>query len=144
MSSLSVTVDWAELAAATTALLGLLGLLGLVIRYGLVPYLRRELVVPTQVMTHELTGGKDEPSLRELVDDLAVKHDEHSVELEDATLELRAMALMFDGHLDWAQREVDKLRNERQQMVDQLWAELRRQREAGRLPPHHRKDVNPE
>lgn len=142
--TVSVALDWAELAAATTAILGTCGIVALIVR-ALVAYLRRELVEPTAVMTHELTGGTEEPSLRELVDELGRKHDEHSGEIEDATLELRAMALMFDGHLEWAQREVDQLRRERQQAVDELWAELRRQREARLHPPapgrHKRKDT---
>lgn len=124
------------------------------IRYGLLPYLREQLALNREIhqqVTAISSPADQPPTMHEQVNDLAVrvedvagKVDEHTGELEDATLELRAMALMFDGHLDWAQREVDKLRNERQRMVDELWAELRRQRDAGRTAPHHRKDVNPQ
>lgn len=144
MGALSVTLDWADLAVASTAILGLAAIVGGIVRFGLVPYLRAELIVPAQETNRELVGGDREPSIREQLDRLVDGQEQHRGEIEDATLELRAMALMFDGHLDWAQREVDKLRNERQAMVDELWAELRRQREAGRQTPHHRKDGNPQ
>lgn len=110
------------------------------IRYGLLPYLREQLQQTREIhqqITQHPTGSAEPSTLREQVNELGG-------EIEDATLELRAMALMFDGHLDWAQREVDKLRSERQQAVDELWAELKRQRDAGRRSPHHRKDVTPE
>lgn len=123
-----MVLDWQELAVATTAILGLSAIVGLVIRFGLVPYLRTELIEPAQQTNREVTGGEHEPGVRELVDQL-------SGEIEDATLELRAMALMFDGHLEWAEQEAEEIRRERQAMVDELWAELRRQRAEGIRPP---------
>jgi hypothetical protein len=150
VSPLSV---WSDVAVGTTASLGVLGIVGAIYKFVLVPNLYRELIKPTQETNREMTGGPDEPSVRELVDDLAHKteelahkHDQHSGEIEDATLELRAMALMFDGHLEWAQLEVDRLRTERQAMVDAIWAELNRQRDARERRPgqgKHRGDEGP-
>lgn len=106
------------------------------IRYGLLPYLREQLQ-QTREIHREVSPAPsppaEPPTMREQLVELAGKVDEHAGELEDATLELRAMALMFDGHLEWSQREVDK-----------LWAELNRQRDAGERPdrrPQHRKDT---
>lgn len=134
MAALSVTLDWADLAVASTAILGLAGVVGLIVRFGLVPYLRTELIEPARETNRELTGGPSDPSIRELLDELSEAAHRHDGEIEDATLELRAMALMFDGHIDWAQAEADKIRTERQQLVDDIWAELRRQRAAGARP----------
>lgn len=126
MPALSVTLDWGDLAVATTAILGLAAIVGGIVRFGLVPYLEERLVRPAQQTNRIVTGGEDEPDVRQMVDQL-------TGEIEDATLELRAMALMFDGHLEWSQAEVDK-----------LWAELRRQADAGARPDprhKHRKDT---
>lgn len=148
MVQLSVTLDWADLAVASTAILGLSGVVGLLIRFGLVPYLRTELIEPAQQTNQIVTGGDEAPDVRELVDQLATKQDELSGEIEDATLELRAMAMMFDGHIEWAGAEAQLIRHERQQIVDEIWAELNRQRDAGLRPPapgrHRRKDTNDE
>lgn len=135
MSILSVIV-WSDVAVGTTAVLGVLAIVGAAYKWILLPNLREQVVKPLHEARRELTGGKHDPSIRDQLGEL-------SGEIEDATLELRAMALMFDGHLDWAQREVDKIRAERQQLVDEIWAELRRQRDAGDRPdsphpPRHR------
>lgn len=145
MAPLSVTLDWADLAVGSTAILGVAAIVGGIVRFGLIPYLRSELIVPAQETNRELIGGDHDPSIRDQLDKLVEGQAQHSGEIEDATLELRAMALMFDGHLDWAQREVDKLRRERQEMVDELWIELNRQRAAGLRPdPRHRKGLTDE
>lgn len=114
-------------AGAVTLALGVLTLLGLVVRYVLLPYLREQLKLTREThaqITTDPSTPAAEPTLREEVGKLGG-------EIEDATLELRSMALMFDGHLDWAQREVDRLRRERQEMVDAIWRELRRQTASG-------------
>lgn len=127
-------ISWTDVGTAAGATLAVLGVLGAAYRWILLPNLRDELR-PMRQVSHELSGNADEPSLRELVSELTRKHDQHSGEIEDATLELRAMALMFDGHLEWAQAEVDLLRRERQAAVDEIWRELNRQRNAGIRPP---------
>lgn len=122
------------------------------IRFGLLPYLREQLQA-TREIHQQVTAGPsatDEPStLREELSELRaevgdVKHrtDQHAGELDDAVLELRAMALMFDGHLDWSAEQVEWS----QAQVDALWAELGRQRAAGLRPDFrhshkHRKDT---
>lgn len=137
-----MTLGWADVGAASGAILGVAAIVGGIVRYGLIPYLRSELVVPAKQTQLELTGGRNEPSLRELIEELQRDSTRHGGEIEDATLELRAMALMFDGHLDWAQAEVDKLRRERQDMVDAIWAELgARRRETAR---HKKGETNDE
>lgn len=125
----SVTIDRDAGTFLILAGGALVGTVVALIRYGLVPYLRDQLIAPMQETNRELTGGDNAPSVREQLDELREVADSHAGEIEDATLELRAMALMFDGHLEWSQTEVDR-----------LWAELKRQREAGERPdrPKHR------
>jgi hypothetical protein len=135
------SVSWDETGAIAGAALTVLALLGIGYRYVLLPNLRDELR-PMRSVDRELSGGPNEPSLRELVDELLHGHEKHSGEIEDATLELRAMALMFDGHLQWAQDEVDRLRHERQAMVDEIWDELGKRRAPG-TGRHKRKDEQP-
>lgn len=130
-------MQWGELAAASTFVLALFGVVGIVIRFGLLPYLRSELA-PSREAAHQLIGTSEpneEPTVREQLDELKATVQGVTGEVQDAAAELGAMAMMFDGHLDWAQAEVDKLRAERQELVDELWAELRRQRDAGERPP---------
>lgn len=139
MSSLSVDVAWGELAAASTFVLAMFAVIGTVVRYVLMPYLRSELIEPTRETNRQLTGSETpapaDPTMREQLDELRG-------EIGDATLELRAMAMMFDGHIEWAQDEADTIRAERQQLVDEIWAELKRQRDAGtRSAPRHREDT---
>lgn len=129
---------WADIGTAGGAALVVCTLIGLAYKFVLLPNLRAELR-PTRESNRELTGGPNEPSIRELIDELAHKHDQHTGEIEDAALELRAMALMFDGHLAWAQEEVDRLRAERQAMVDAIWTELDRQRATGVRPDSRHK-----
>lgn len=117
---------WGDLAVATTAALGVLALIGAAYKWVLLPNLREQVVKPLHEARRELTGGKHDPSIRDQLDEL-------SGEIEDATLELRAMALMFDGHLEWSQAEVDA-----------LWRELKRQRDAGERPPPPRHKGDPE
>jgi hypothetical protein len=116
-------------AGAVTLTLGLLTLIGLVIRYALLPYLREQLRLTRE--THsQLTmesSPEAEPTVRDDITEIREQQHKHAQEIEDAALELRAMALMFDGHLEWAQHEVDRLRRERQDMVDEIWNELKRQ-----------------
>lgn len=114
-------------AGAVTLALGLCTLIGLMIRYALLPYLREQLRTTREIHEQVTAGASatDEPAtMREELTHLGG-------EIEDATLELRAMALMFDGHLEWSQEQVDA-----------LWAELKRQRAAGDRPtrPRHRGD----
>jgi hypothetical protein len=143
MGALSVTFAWGDLASLTAGVLGVLALLGAFYRWVLLPNLREELR-PMHQVNREISGGPHEPSVRDKLDELASKQDDHAQEIEDAALEMRAMALMFDGHLTWAQEEVDRLRAERQTMVDAIWAELNRQRTAGERPSgRHRGDREP-
>jgi hypothetical protein len=123
----AVTIDRDTGAFLLLAASALVATIAAMIRYGLLPYLRDQLIRPMQESNRELTGGKDAPSLRDELHQLRRIADDHSGEIEDATLELRAMALMFDGHLEWSQAEVDR-----------LWAELKRQRAAGERPPKPR------
>lgn len=140
MASLSVDVAWGELAAASSFVLAVFAIIGGVVRYVLMPYLRAELIEPTRETNRQLTGSETpapaDPTLREQLDELRG-------EIGDATLELRAMAMMFDGHIEWAQEEADTIRRERQAIVDEIWAELKRQRDAGTrpAPPRHRGDT---
>lgn len=125
--------DSLGLAAGAVALaIGLCTLVGLVVRYALLPYLREQLQlnreIHQQVVTTEPSSPAEPSTMREELTQLGG-------EIEDATLELRAMALMFDGHLEWSQEEVDR-----------IWAELNRQRAAGVRPQDrhtrkHRKDT---
>lgn len=123
-------LGWGDVGAVSGAILGVSAIVGGIVRYGLVPYLRDQLIRPARQTNLELTGGRNEPSIRELLEQLQRTSNQHGGEIEDATLELRAMALMFDGHLDWAQKEVDKLRRERQEAVDELWAAIKQRRAA--------------
>lgn len=90
------------------------------IRYGLLPYLRENLQ-QTREIHQQVTSGpssaSDPSTMREEL--VEVREEVHQLadKVSDAADEFSAMALMFDGHLDWSQEEVDK-----------LWAELHRQR----------------
>lgn len=128
MAILSVALDWADLAIASTAIVGMSTIVGLAVRFILVPYLRTELVEPTREINRQVTGtdsGQDSPdaTIRDEVGTLRGEVRGLSGEIEDATLELRAMATMFDGHLAWSQDEVDR-----------IWSELKRQRALGLRP----------
>lgn len=125
-------MDWQTIGAATGAVLGVCGIVGLLYRFVLLPNLRSELVVPVAETHRQVTGPESssasDPTLREQVDDL---HDQ----VRDTATKLAAMGRMFDGHLDWAQDEVDA-----------LWAELRAERaqEQRQQEGKHRNDTNTE
>lgn len=95
-------------------------LIGGVIRYGLLPYLRENLQ-QTREIHQQVTSGpssaSDPSTMREEL--VEVREEVHQLgdKVRDAADEFSAMALMFDGHLDWSQEEVDR-----------LWAELNRVR----------------
>lgn len=142
MDTLSVMLEWSSLAVATTAVLGVFGIVAILVRL-LVLYLKSELIAPTLETNRQITGTttvepESGPTFREQLEEkLAQVHervDSVSGEVTDAAAELAAMALMFDGHIEWSQEDHDAIRRERQQIVDELWAELGRQREAGETP----------
>lgn len=104
------------LAAASTAALGVLTILGLVVRFVLLPYLREHLVQPVQETHKQVTENhhsNDRPTVLDRIDDV-------SGQVAENTRETRALARMFDGHLDWSQHEVDR-----------LWTALQAQRDRG-------------
>jgi hypothetical protein len=108
------------------------------IRYGLLPYLREQLQATREIHQQVTTGSTTatEPAtMREELAEVRERVDQHAGELDDAVLELRAMALMFDGHLEWSQAEVDR-----------IWSVLNQQVRAGlrpdpKQPYRHRRDT---
>lgn len=83
-----------------------LGLIGLGVRFALLPYLKEHVIDPVKQTNKQVTvnhHSSKEPTVLDRIDDV------HR--------ELSALARMFDGHLDWSQRE-----------VDQLWRELKRKK----------------
>lgn len=108
------------------------------IRYGLMPYLREQLDLARQ--THQQVSAPadaDASTMREELTEVRGQLNTLAGKVADAADEFSAMAMMFDGHLDWSQEEVDR-----------LWAELRRQADAGERPhprphgPKHRGETN--
>jgi hypothetical protein len=146
---LSVVLNWGDLASASAAVLGIGAIIGGIIRYGLIPYLRRELIEPAQETNRQITGTdtpehEPGPTFREELAQLRHEITSVSGEVSTAAAELAAMAMMFDGHIEWSQEDHDAIRRERQEIVDRLWRELRRQREDGDCgAPRHGKHRDP-
>jgi hypothetical protein len=141
---LSVVLNWGDLASASAAVLGIGAIIGGIIRYGLIPYLRRELIEPAQETNRQITGTdtpehEPGPTFREELAQLRQEVTSVSGEVSTAAAELAAMAMMFDGHIEWSQEDHDAIRRERQEIVDRIWAELRRQHERGETGPRHGK-----
>lgn len=120
------------IAAALSAVLLGLTILGLAVRYVLMPYLSTHLIAPIQAgaqmveETHKQVTvnhhSSPEPTVLDRIDDV-------SNQVAENTRETRAMARMFDGHLERAQEAEDRFQGE----VDRIWAQLRSQRE-GKQP----------
>jgi hypothetical protein len=117
---------WSGVAVATTAILGVFAIVGILVRV-LVIYLRSELIEPTLETNRQITGTSTPepetgPTFREQLEqqlhEVHERVDSVSGEVTTAAAELSAMAMMFDGHLEWSQEEVDR-----------LWAALKRQRD---------------
>ncbi len=111
------------LAAATTAALGVLALIGLVVRFVLLPYLREHLIVPVKDTHKQVTENhhtNERPTVLDRIDDVSNQVRENTAETRAARGEARALARMFDGHLEWSQNEVDA-----------LWKALNEQRARG-------------
>lgn len=96
-------MDWQVVSAALGSAVSLSVLAGLAVRVALVPYLRDHLFAPVQQTNKQVTENhhsNDQPTVLDRLDDV------HN--------EVKAMSRMFDGHLDWSQREVDRIWNELQ------------------------------
>lgn len=93
------------IAAALSAVVLGLTLVGLAVRYVLMPYLREHLIQPVKETRKQVTENHHSntvPTVLDRIDDVANQ-------VAENTRETRAMARMFDGHLDWSQREVDRI-----------------------------------
>lgn len=84
-----------------TAATLLLGLIGLAVRYALLPWLREHLVEPVEHVKKQVTENHHAnamPTLPDRIDDVAQQ-------VFDASLQVSALARMFDGHLESAAAE---------------------------------------
>lgn len=93
------------IAAALSAVLLAFTLAGLAVRYVLLPYLREHLIAPVKETNKQVTENhhsNPNPTVLDRIDDV-------SHQVAENTTETRALARMFDGHLDWSQREVDRI-----------------------------------
>lgn len=100
----------------------LCAVIGGIIRYGLLPYLREQLQQTREIhqqITATPSTDAEPPTMREELTEIRDEVDEVAGAVKDTSAEVNALGRMFDGHLDWAQEEVDK-----------IWAEMRRR--AGR------------
>jgi hypothetical protein len=115
-------------AAAVAILVGLCTLIGISVRFALVPYLETHLINPQRV-TRELVEethkqvtvnhhSSEQPTVLDRIDDVA-----HQV--AENTQETRALARMFDGHLEQAAASEIRVQAE----VDRIWRELRNRRD---------------
>lgn len=111
------------LAAGLAAAVSMCVLIGLVVRFGLLPYLREHLIVPVKDTHKQVTENhhtNERPTVLDRIDDVSNQVQENTAETRAARGETRALARMFDGHLEWSQNEVDA-----------LWNALREQRDRG-------------
>lgn len=107
-------MDAQTISAALGAAVSLTILLGLVVKFALMPYLERHLIAPVKQTNDQLTVNHHQsspPTIRDQLDSLRA-------EVRENTVETSTMSRMFDGHLDWSQREVDR-----------IWRELDRRKE---------------
>lgn len=94
-----------EIAVATLTILTLLlALIGLAVRFILLPYLREHLIEPVKETRKQVTVNHHSSETPTVLD-----------RIDDVSQQVHRLAGMFDGHLDWSQREVDA-----------LWAALKR------------------
>lgn len=121
------------IAAALSAVLLGLTILGLAVRYVLMPYLSTHLIGPIQAgaqmveETHKQVTvnhhSSPEPTVLDRIDDV-------SSQVAENTRETRAMARMFDGHLERAQDAEDRFAAE----LDRVWAYINRSKREGNQP----------
>lgn len=86
------------IVTALTAVTLALGLIGAATRYVLLPWLREHLVNPVRQVEKQVTQNhhaNDPPTILDRIDDVSVQ--------------LMALARMFDGHLEWSEDEVQRL-----------------------------------
>lgn len=77
---------WNVITAVVSTMLAMTGISGLLIRYALVPYMRAQLVDPISVQLASVIQLGNE-----------------------AVMQVHVIARAWDGHLEWSQREVDRL-----------------------------------
>jgi len=90
------------LVGVLTAITLCLGLLGLAVRFILLPYVREHLVEPVRSVEKQVTENhhaNPHPTLPDRLSELSTQN-------MDLSLQISALAHMFDGHLDWSQEEV--------------------------------------
>lgn len=108
---------WQTIYAVSGALIAVLTLIGLAVRFVLVPYLRETIVKPLhQVRTQVTINGNTHkpPTVPDRVEDAK---DTIMEELKRVHDEVIALSNMFDGHLEWSQREVDRLEKKFQRKI---------------------------
>jgi hypothetical protein len=92
----------ALLVGGLTAVTLTVGLVGLSVRYALLPWLREHLVIPVNQVKKQVTENhhsNETPTIPDRIDDVAQQ-------VYDASLQIVALARMFDGHLDQAAEEM--------------------------------------
>lgn len=98
-------MDWPVISAALGSAVSLCILIGLAVRFALLPWLERHLVSPVKETRKQVTENhhsNPRPTVLDRIDDV-------SKQVAENTRETRAMARMFDGHLEWSQHEVDRI-----------------------------------
>ena len=98
---------------ATAAVVGLVG------KWILLPYLREHLVKPVAHVREQVQNSHS-TNLRDDIDALRSSVDEAVTEARAARVEMRAVAAMYEGHVQWSERwvalmerELDALRDSR-------------------------------
>lgn len=100
------------IAAALGILVSFSILVGILVRLMLLPWLREHLVEPVRETRKQVTENhhsNPRPTVLDRIDDVAQQIARARGEVAENTRETRAMARMFDGHLEWSQHEVDRL-----------------------------------
>lgn len=121
--------------AVVVLLLGLCTLLGLAVNFVLLPYLDAHLIQPLRETREAAQEARKQvtenhhsnpvPTVLDRIDDVAQQVAANTRLTADNTDQTRALARMFDGHLEQAQAAEARFQTE----VDRIWARLKKERD---------------
>lgn len=120
----TIQLIFTTIGAVIGIALGIGTLVGILIRYMLVPFLAEKFVLleETHKQVSENRHSNETPTVLDRIEEVKTQSDRIEALAVKSQEEVKSIARrfgeMFDGHIEWSQREVDA-----------VWAELKRKRD---------------
>lgn len=124
----NATTEFQIVAAVVVTTVGMATILGLSVRFILVPYLRETLDIARAVQTQVTKNGNasEIPTVPDRIEAVAEQVREAKLLAKSTNEAVTALSNMFDGHMDWSQREVDRIDREQRRIVRRLQSKTRK------------------